>query len=60
MKINLGVDTIYPEREEIDEEPWPNMTLEEAINILQRNERGRQGKERTAYIKAMKAKEKSK
>lgn len=46
------------EEEDQDAAAVANMTLDRAIEIIQRNERGRQGKQRAIYIKEMREDEK--
>jgi hypothetical protein len=47
MLVNLGArDLLFGENMEI----FPSMTLDEAIKIIQLNERGRQGKVRAKYM----------
>jgi hypothetical protein len=58
MNLKLGVDKVYAEMEEDYEDCVPEVSLEEAINIIQRNERGRQGKARALLVKRVRESEK--
>jgi IQ and AAA domain-containing protein len=58
MNLKLGVDKVYAEMEEDYEDCVPEVSLEEAINIIQRNERGRQGKARAMLVKRVRESEK--
>ena len=57
MKLKHGVDKIWVEEEE-ELEPAPDMSIEQAIDIIQRNERGRQGKQRAMLVKELREEEK--
>lgn len=58
MNLKLGVDKVYAEMEEDYEDCVPDISLEEAINIIQRNERGRQGKQRARLVRHVRDEEK--
>lgn len=58
MNLKLGVDKVFAEMEEDYEDCVPELSLEEAINIIQRNERGRQGKMRAQLVKHVREDEK--
>ena len=53
MNLKLGVDKVYAEMEEDFDDDIPEMSLEQAIEIIQRNERGRQGKLRAAIVRRL-------
>merc|ERR1719181_1194980 len=57
MKLKHGVDKIWVEEEE-ELEQAPDMSIEQAIDIIQRNERGRQGKQRAMLVKELREEEK--
>ena len=53
MKLKLQVDRIEVEQEEDLDGPPTDITLDEAIETIQRNERGRQGKSRAILMKSV-------
>jgi hypothetical protein len=57
MNLKLGVDKVYAEMEEDYDDDIGEVTLEQAIEIIQRNERGRQGKQRAALVKRLRVEE---
>ncbi len=58
MNLKLGVDRVYAEMDEDYEDCVPDMSLEAAIDVIQRNERGRQGKQRARLVKHVREEEK--
>ncbi len=57
MNLKLGVDKVYAEMEEDYSDDIGEVSLEEAIEIIQRNERGRQGKLRAGLVKRLRVEE---
>jgi hypothetical protein len=57
MNLKLGVDKVYAEMEEDYDDDIGEVTLEQAIEIIQRNERGRQGMQRAALVKRLRVEE---
>ena len=57
MNLKLGVDKVYAEMEEDYDDDIGEVSLEEAIEIIQRNERGRQGKLRAGLVKRLRTEE---
>lgn len=57
MQLKLGVDQV-PLESKIDEAFDIEFSLQEAIEIIQRNERGRQGRQRALLVKELREEEK--
>merc|ERR1711991_987146 len=57
MQLKLGVERVALEAK-IDEAIDVNFSLQEAIEIIQRNERGRQGRQRALLVKELREEEK--
>ena len=57
MKLKHGTSDIFIEDTFHSAMPLDEMTVEKAIEIIQRNERGRQGKERAILVKELREKE---
>ncbi|GMH89959.1 hypothetical protein TrST_g13451 [Triparma strigata] len=53
ISMKLGVNKVPVELEEFAEASTIEMTYEQAIEAIQRNERGRQGKQRANFVKEM-------
>ncbi|GAB9473630.1 Dynein regulatory complex protein 11 [Globisporangium polare] len=58
MKLKHGVDTIFLDSLEEQVSLTGALSMDEAIAILQRNERGRQGKQRGVLVKELREEEK--
>lgn len=57
MNLKLGVDKVFAEMEEDYEDCVAEMSLEQAIEVIQRNERGRQGALRAQLVKHVREEE---
>ena len=59
MKLKLGADTVPVEDIKTSMDvPTIELTLEQAIEAIQRNERGRQGKQRARFVKELREEDK--
>jgi len=58
MRLKHNTDQIFMDDQFSSALPSDEMTLEKAIEVIQRNERGRQGKERAMLVKDLRDKEK--
>lgn len=57
MNLKLGVDKVFVEMDEDYDDAIVEMTAEQAIEVIKRNERGRQGKQRALLVKEVRADE---
>ena len=57
MRLKLNKENLCIEDNFVSAQPIENMTLEKAIEIIQRNERGRQGIDRASQVKEIRDKE---
>ncbi len=53
MNLKLGVDKVYAEMDDEDDDDIGELSLEQAIEVIQRNERGRQGKQRALLVQRL-------
>ena len=60
MKLKLGEETVPVEVRATGEAVAMEMTYEQAVEAIQRNERGRQGKQRASFVKDMRDDDKRK
>eukprot|EP00968_Pinguiococcus_pyrenoidosus_P028722 scaffold8065_cov267-Pinguiococcus_pyrenoidosus.AAC.6 len=58
MQLQLKVDSVWVEEADAVDEFAEPMTLEQAIAVIQRNERGRQGKQRALVVEDLRKDEK--
>ena len=58
MGLNLGVDRVNIEPDKVTAPGMPQMNTTQALAIIQRNERGRQGKARALLMKELREEEK--